>query len=62
MRPETEQYITAIINENIAHGFFRGQSLFAEELNEDLQKNEVLESVGVEGVMKHLLSEYNDGQ
>lgn len=60
MRPETLERIQTIIESNIVAGFVRGQDLFAESLNEDLQKHEILESVTVDGVMNYLLDDYQN--
>lgn len=60
MRPETEKKIQQIIEANIAAGFVRGQSLFAESLNTDLEKTQIIEGVTINGVIDYLLSEVND--
>ena len=57
MRPETIQKMNEIIEANVYAGFVRGQDLFVEALNEDLEKSTVLESVTVDGVMDYLLAE-----
>lgn len=58
MRPETKQVIQTIIESNVAAGFLRGQDLFTESLDEDLQKNEILENIELDGLMNYLLSDY----
>lgn len=60
MRPETLKKISEVIEANLATGFVRGQELFAESLNEDIEKTQILEGVGVEGVMDFLLSEFSN--
>lgn len=57
MRPEVVQKINQIIEANVAAGFVRGQDLFAESLNEDLQKSAILESASVDGIIEYLLDD-----
>ena len=57
LHPEVEQKFRYVIEQNIAAGFVRGQDLFMEALDEDLQKNLVLEKHTIDGVMGWLLTE-----
>ena len=58
MKPETQEVIIKLIENNVAAGFVRGQTLFAESLDVDLEKKAVLEDVQLEGVMDYLLADY----
>ena len=58
MRPETQKRIAEIIESNLFAGFMRGQDLFAESFEQDLQKTEILEQISVDGVMDYLLTDY----
>jgi hypothetical protein len=58
MKPETQAKLTALIEQNVAAGFVRGQDLFAESLEVDLDKAEVLNQVQLEGVMDYLIQDH----
>ena len=53
-----KEFFVKVVLENSKAGFVRGQQMFAEGLNEDLQKKEILESVGIDGVVDYLIQEY----
>lgn len=58
MKPEIQEKLATLIENNVAAGFVRGQSLFMESFEVDLEKSEVLEKVQLEGVMEYLLKDY----
>ena len=58
MKPETQQKLVSLIERNVAAGFVRGQQLFAESLETDLEKKEILENAGLDGVLDYLYQEY----
>ena len=58
MKPETQQKLISLIEQNVAAGFVRGQELFAESLDTDLEKKEILESAGLDGVLDYLYQDY----
>ena len=58
MKPETQQKLISLIEHNVAAGFTRGQELFAESIDQDLEKKEILESAGIDGVLDYLYQEY----
>lgn len=58
MKPETQQKLISLIEQNVAAGFSRGQELFAESIDQDLEKKEILESTGIDGVLDYLYQEY----
>ena len=59
MRPETYQQIVSLIEQNVMAGFLRGQDLFAEAIEEDMGKHEILEQVRLDGVLDYLIQDYN---
>ncbi len=58
MKPETQQKLVSLIERNVAAGFVRGQQLFAESLETDLEKQEILEQVQLDGVLDYLYQDY----
>ncbi len=58
MKPENQQKLVSLIERNVAAGFARGQQLFAESLETDLEKQEILEQVQLDGVLDYLYQEY----
>lgn len=58
MKRETQQKLISLIEQNVAAGFARGQELFAESIDQDLEKKEILESTGIDGVLDYLYQEY----
>lgn len=58
MKPENQQKLVSLIEKNVAAGFVRGQELFAESLDIDLEKKEILESAGLDGVLDYLYQDY----
>lgn len=60
MKPENQEKLLKLIESNVSAGLVRGQQLFAESLEEDLTKSDVIEKVQLEGVMEYLLSDYID--
>lgn len=59
MRPETQDKLINLIEQNVAAGFARGQELFAESVEEDMEKHEILENVRIDGVLDYLIQDYN---
>lgn len=57
MKPENQQKFLKLIESNINAGFIRGQQLFAEAVEMDLQKNEILENHSVDDVIEYLITE-----
>lgn len=58
MKPENLEILKTIVEQNINRGFVRGQKLFIESFNEDLEKKSVIDDVQLEGVMDYLLKEH----
>jgi hypothetical protein len=58
MKPETQLKLVSLIERNVAAGFVRGQQLFAESLETDLEKQEILEQVQLDGVLDYLYQDY----
>jgi len=58
MKLENQQKLISLIEQNVAAGFRRGQELFAESIDEDLEKKEILESAGLDGVLDYLYQDY----
>lgn len=58
MKLENQQKLISLIEQNVAAGFARGQELFAESIDLDLEKKEILESAGLDGVLDYLYQEY----
>lgn len=58
MRKENQEKLIRLIENNVSAGFVRGQELFAESLETDLEKASVLNDVQLEGVMDYLLADY----
>ena len=59
MRVENQQKLISIIEQNVAAGFIRGQEIFAEAVNEDMEKQVVIEQVQLDGVLDYLAQDYN---
>ena len=57
MKPENQQKLIKLVESNINAGFIRGQELFAESVEQDLQKNEILENYSVDHVIEYLINE-----
>lgn len=55
-----KEYFANIVAENIAAGFIRGQQVFQESLNNELQKSEILENIKLEGYVDALLENHNN--
>lgn len=53
-----QEFFKNLVLENINAGFVRGQELFAEALNYDLEKSEILESIQLDGYIDHLIQNY----
>ena len=53
----TEKF-NQIINENVAAGFKRGITIFTENLEEDLNKQEVFENTQIEDVIDFLMEDF----
>lgn len=49
-----------MMTENIAAGFVRGQKIFQESLNDELQKSEILEGIELGGYVDALIKNYTD--
>jgi len=58
MKLENQQKLISLIEQNVAAGFKRGQQLFAESIDQDLEKKELLENVGLDGVLDYLYQDY----
>lgn len=58
MKPENYEKFIQVVESNIAAGIMRGQQLFMEALEEDIEKDEVLSQVPVETVFEALLNDY----
>lgn len=54
-----QEFFTNMVFENVKAGFIRGQKLFQESLNEDLNKSSILENIQLEGYVDALLENYN---
>ena len=57
MKPENQKKFLNLIEQNIQAGFLRGQELFQESLELDLQKHSILENHTVDDVIDHLITE-----
>ena len=60
MKPETQQKLINLIEQNVMAGFARGQELFAESVEQDMEKHEILENVQIDGVLDYLIQDYNN--
>lgn len=58
MKPANREKFLQLIESNVAAGLLRGQELFVESLEEDLQKDDVLSQIQLEGVFDYLLTDY----
>lgn len=59
MKDRNIQVLKTMIEHNVASGFVRGQELFVESFEEDLDKNSVIEQVQLEGVLDYLLQDFS---
>lgn len=57
---EKQEKFAQIIAENIAAGFQRGVSVFTEGLEEDLNKQAIIENAQLEGVIDFLMEEFEN--
>lgn len=48
-----------MMTENIAAGFVRGQKIFQESLNDELQKSEILEGIELGGYVDALIANFD---
>lgn len=48
-----------MMTENIAAGFVRGQEIFQESLNDELQKSEILEGIELGGYVDALIANFD---
>ncbi len=58
MRPEIQANLISLIEQNVAAGFVRGQELFAESVEKDMEKQEIIEQVRLDGVLDYLVQDY----
>lgn len=58
MKAEIQEKLATLIENNVAAGFVRGQTLFLEGFEEDLEKASVLRNNSIDDVMQYLLTDH----